>query len=131
MILITELPDHDELVIAVIKKIMPYGAFCSLPEYGNVEAFLHVSEVAPRWIKNIHEFISEGQKKRGPYIQQRDVRDIIIVSGLVQEWIADKHRHLRENPISYENDNVPYEVDDEYDDDGYKDSASYDYDGDK
>ncbi len=55
-----KLPDKDELVIAVIKKILPYGAFCSLPEYENLEAFLHVSEVAPRWIKNIHEFISEG-----------------------------------------------------------------------
>lgn len=41
---------------------MPYGAFCILPEYNNLEAFLHISEVAPRWIKNIHEFISEGQR---------------------------------------------------------------------
>lgn len=49
-------------MLAVIKKIMPYGAFCTLPEYNNLEAFLHVSEVAPRWIKNIHEFISEGQR---------------------------------------------------------------------
>ncbi|MFH0737866.1 MAG: S1 RNA-binding domain-containing protein [Candidatus Micrarchaeota archaeon] len=57
-----ELPDEGELVIAVIKKIMPYGAFCVLTEYNNLEAFLHVSEVAPRWIKNIHEFISEGQR---------------------------------------------------------------------
>jgi translation initiation factor 2 subunit 1 len=62
VILIVELPDEGELVVAVIKKIMPYGAFCQLPEYGNLEAFLHVSEVAPRWIKNIHEFISEGQR---------------------------------------------------------------------
>lgn len=41
---------------------MPYGAFCTLTEYNNLEAFLHVSEIAPRWIKNIHEFISEGQR---------------------------------------------------------------------
>jgi len=59
---IVEIPDEGELVIAIIKKIMPYGAFCSLPEYDNLEAFMHVSEVAPRWIKNIHEFISEGQR---------------------------------------------------------------------
>ena len=58
----TILPEQNELVIAIIKKILPYGAFCSLPEYNNMEAFLHVSEVAPRWIKNIHEFISEGQR---------------------------------------------------------------------
>jgi len=57
-----DFPDQDELVIAVIKKIMPYGAFCVLPEYNNMEAFLHVSEIAPRWIKNIHEFVSEGQR---------------------------------------------------------------------
>lgn len=62
MIPIVELPDENELVIVVIKKIMPYGAFCILPEYNNLEAFLHVSEVASRWIKNIHEFISEGQR---------------------------------------------------------------------
>jgi translation initiation factor 2 subunit 1 len=57
-----ELPEEDELVIAIIRKILPYGAFCVLPEYNDAEAFLHVSEVAPRWIKNIHEFISEGQR---------------------------------------------------------------------
>lgn len=56
------LPDNNELVIGVIRKIMPYGAFCVLPEYNNLEAFLHVSEIAPRWIKNIHEFVSEGQR---------------------------------------------------------------------
>ncbi|MFH0885029.1 MAG: S1 RNA-binding domain-containing protein, partial [Candidatus Micrarchaeota archaeon] len=59
---IVELPEEGELVLGVIKKIMPYGAFCVLSEYNNLEAFLHVSEVAPRWIKNIHEFISEGQR---------------------------------------------------------------------
>ncbi len=62
MSLIAALPEQDELVIAVIKKIMPYGAFCVLPEYKDLESFLHVSEVAPRWIKNIHEFLSEGQR---------------------------------------------------------------------
>ena len=57
-----ELPEEGELVTATIKKIMPYGAFCILTEYENLEGFLHISEVAPRWIKNIHEFISEGQR---------------------------------------------------------------------
>lgn len=62
MVGIAEFPEQDELVLAVIKKIMPYGAFCVLPEYKDMEAFVHISDVAPRWIKNIHEFISEGQK---------------------------------------------------------------------
>ncbi len=57
-----ELPKENELVVAVVKKIMPYGAFCTLPDYGDMEGFMHISEVAPRWIKNIHEFLSEKQK---------------------------------------------------------------------
>jgi translation initiation factor 2 subunit 1 len=56
-----DMPEQDELVLATVKKIMPYGAFCTLDEYGNREAFVHISEVAPRWIKNIHEFLREGQ----------------------------------------------------------------------
>ncbi|MCX8163302.1 MAG: S1 RNA-binding domain-containing protein [Candidatus Micrarchaeota archaeon] len=54
-------PKLDELVLAKIKKIMNYGAICTLDEYNNQEAFLHISEVAPRWIKNIREFLHEGQ----------------------------------------------------------------------
>jgi len=57
----TDMPEEGELVLATVKKIMPYGAFCTLDEYGNREAFVHISEVAPRWIKNIHEFLHEGQ----------------------------------------------------------------------
>ena len=56
------MPEMDELVLATVKKIMPYGAFCALDEYAGREAFVHISEVAPRWIKNIHEFLHEGQR---------------------------------------------------------------------
>jgi translation initiation factor 2 subunit 1 len=54
-------PEQDELVLATVKKVMDYGAFCSLDEYEGREAFLHISEVASRWIKNIREFLHEGQ----------------------------------------------------------------------
>ena len=55
-------PELDEFVIATVRKIFPYGAFCTLDEYGDREAFIHISEVASRWIKNIHEFLKENQK---------------------------------------------------------------------
>ena len=54
-------PERDSLAIATVTKILPYGAFLSLTEYEGTEAFMHISEVAPRWIKNIHEFISVNQ----------------------------------------------------------------------
>jgi translation initiation factor 2 subunit 1 len=55
-----DFPEIDEILVAIVKKILPYGAFCSLPEY-KTEAFLHISQVSNGWVKNIHEFISEGQ----------------------------------------------------------------------
>ena len=44
------MPEQDELVLSTVKKIMPYGAFCTLDEYSNREAFVHISEVAPRML---------------------------------------------------------------------------------
>jgi translation initiation factor 2 subunit 1 len=55
-------PRHGELVIAVVSKITNFGAYCKLIEYGNVEAFLPIREVSSGWIKNIREYIHDGQK---------------------------------------------------------------------
>ncbi|MCL5420104.1 MAG: S1 RNA-binding domain-containing protein [Candidatus Marsarchaeota archaeon] len=62
MILPKKMPDVGELVLVRINKIMPYGAYCTLQEY-NADAYLPISEIASGWIKNIHEFIKEGQKE--------------------------------------------------------------------
>jgi translation initiation factor 2 subunit 1 len=40
---------------------MPHGAYCELVEY-KADAYLPIGEVASGWIKNIREFIKEGQK---------------------------------------------------------------------
>lgn len=62
MILQKELPDNGEFVIVKITKIMPHGAYCRLVEY-NLDAYLPIAEIASGWIKNIHEFIKEGQQE--------------------------------------------------------------------
>ncbi|MGC8662288.1 MAG: S1 RNA-binding domain-containing protein [Candidatus Micrarchaeia archaeon] len=62
MLVQKELPEVGELVIIKIKKIMPFGAYCEVVEY-NLDAYLPIKEIAPGWIKNIHEFIREGQQR--------------------------------------------------------------------
>lgn len=57
-----KLPEQGEYVIGIIKKIFDYGAICELIEYDNLEAFIPIREVASGWVKNIHEFIKEGQR---------------------------------------------------------------------
>ena len=56
-----KMPELDELVIATVTKVFPYGAFCKIEDY-EIDAFLHVSEVSSGWVKNIRNFLKEGQK---------------------------------------------------------------------
>jgi translation initiation factor 2 subunit 1 len=58
-----------EIILVNLTKIMPHGAYCELVEY-KADAYLPIGEVASGWIKNIHEFIKEGQ---------RDVAKVVFV----------------------------------------------------
>ena len=55
-------PRRGELVLVTVAKISNFGAYCRLIEYNNIEAFLPIREVSSGWIKNIREYIHEGQK---------------------------------------------------------------------
>jgi len=55
-------PENDEYVIATVKEIFSQGAFMMLDEYGNKEGMLHLREISPRWVRNIRDYVKEGQK---------------------------------------------------------------------
>jgi len=57
----SEYPEPNELVVCRVKNIKGYGAFVNLLEYGDKEGFIHISQIASGWIKNIRSHISEGQ----------------------------------------------------------------------
>jgi translation initiation factor 2 subunit 1 len=56
-----EWPDVGDLVIATVVKTTDYGAYVELDEYGK-EGLLHISEISSSWVRNIRDFVREGQK---------------------------------------------------------------------
>lgn len=58
-----ELPETGEIVLATITKLTDHGAYVTLDEYDNMQGFLHVSEIAPGWVRSVNKFVREGEKK--------------------------------------------------------------------
>ena len=54
-------PEVGDLVIATIETVTDYGAYANLDEY-NKKGLLHISEISSSWIRNIRDFVREGQK---------------------------------------------------------------------
>ncbi len=60
---IQEMPEQGEIVLATVTKVMDHGAYVTLDEYDNIQGFLHISEIAPGWIRSINRFVKDGEKK--------------------------------------------------------------------
>jgi len=60
--MLNELPERGELVVCTVSKAKGFGAFVELEEYPNKRGFIHIKEVAPGWVKNIREYVREGQR---------------------------------------------------------------------
>jgi translation initiation factor 2 subunit 1 len=56
-------PEVGEIVVATVTRIVDQGAYVALDEYNNVQGFLHVSEIATGWIRNVAKFLKVGEKK--------------------------------------------------------------------
>jgi translation initiation factor 2 subunit 1 len=56
------MPDEGELVLATVKEITAHGVYVSLDEYAKLPAFLHISEIATGWVRDIERYAKPGQK---------------------------------------------------------------------
>jgi len=60
---VQEMPEQGEIVLATVTKVMDHGAYVTLDEYDNLQGFLHISEIAPGWIRSVNRFVKDGEKK--------------------------------------------------------------------
>lgn len=56
-----EWPESGDLAIATVQEVTDYGAYVKLDEFSK-RGLLHVSEISSSWIRNIRDFVREGQK---------------------------------------------------------------------
>jgi translation initiation factor 2 subunit 1 len=60
---VQELPEVGEIVVATIAKVSDHGAYVTLDEYSGIQGFLHISEIAPGWVRNVTKYVKIGEKK--------------------------------------------------------------------
>ncbi len=60
---VQEMPEQGEIILATITKVMDHGAYVTLDEYEDIQGFLHISEIAPGWIRSVNRFVRDGEKK--------------------------------------------------------------------
>lgn len=60
---IQELPEVGEIVVATITRVSDHGAYVNLDEYNGIQGFLHISEIAPGWVRNVTKYVKVGEKK--------------------------------------------------------------------
>jgi len=76
---IENLPEPGEIIIGRIFKVLDYGVFMELLEYEGLQGFVHISNVSSSWIKNIRNFVKEGQIRAGKVINiDRSKRQVDI-----------------------------------------------------
>jgi translation initiation factor 2 subunit 1 len=59
---IQRLPDEGEIMIVTLRQVTRHRAYVRLDEYINMTSFLHISEIATGWIRNIERYVRPKQK---------------------------------------------------------------------
>lgn len=62
MVKLQPFPEEGDLVVATVKEVKGFGAFCTLDEYPGKEGFIHIAEVAAGWVKYVRDHVRENQK---------------------------------------------------------------------
>lgn len=99
------LPPIGSNVICRITKILNYGVFVELVEFNKIQGFVHISQVAPSWIKNIRNFVKENQVRVGKVMHidmqkgQVDVSFNKVSEGVERAKLEDYRQFKRSQKL--------------------------------
>ena len=75
-----DLPNRDDFAVVKVTQILDYGAFVELLEYKNIRGFVHISNVASSWVKNIRNHVKMNQVRVAKIINVDTVKGQIDLS---------------------------------------------------
>lgn len=82
------LPEIGDVVVVKIMRVLDYGAFVELEEFDHVQGFVHISEIASRWVKNIRNHVKENQVRAAKVLAiKRDKNQIDLSLTKVSEGL--------------------------------------------
>jgi translation initiation factor 2 subunit 1 len=87
-------PEVGEIVVVKVDKVLNYGVFASLVEHEGAVGFIHISQVESSWIKNIRNYVREGQT-RAALVQKVDKEKLQIDLSLTK--VSERQQRLRIN----------------------------------
>lgn len=74
------MPSYGETVVCRITKVLDYGVFVEFLEYEGVTGFVHISQVASSWVKNIRNFVKVNQIRAAKVVHTDTSKNQIDVS---------------------------------------------------
>ncbi|HII71574.1 TPA: translation initiation factor IF-2 subunit alpha [Candidatus Woesearchaeota archaeon] len=57
-----DFPEESDLVLCTVTKIYPHCVFANLDEFDRKQGMIHISEISPGRIRNIHDYVKIGKK---------------------------------------------------------------------
>lgn len=113
-------PKIGEVVVCLVTKVLGYGAFVELLEHNNLKGFVHISQVSSGWIKNIRNFVREGQVRAARVVaisQEKNQIDLSLTKvseqaakARLEEWKQLKRSRKFIEVLAKENKQDPESV---------------------